>query len=501
MSQRFKQRLDLFNNPEDRALLRDIQRGVEKESLRVREDGKLAQTAHPEGLGSALTNGHITTDYSEALLEFITPVDTSIDATLDTLSDIHRFVYAQLDDELLWGASMPCLMEGDEAIPVAHYGSSNVAQMKTVYRNGLGHRYGRLMQTIAGIHYNFSMPAAFWEHSWQADGAKGSLQDYITERYLGLIRNFQRHSWLLIYLFGASPAICRSFVRNNPNHGLDPFDEQGRSLYKPWGTSLRMGDLGYQSNAQNGLEICYNQLDTYIDTLHSAITRSHPEYETIGLGDAGARKQLNTSLLQIENEFYSPIRPKRVTQSGEIPLGALKRSGIEYIEVRCIDINPFMPLGIDASQMRFVDAFLLFCLMEDSPPCTSQERSIMSENTSRIVNRGREPGLQLLDFEGQDIALATAGNAILDQVRACSDLLDNAHTTADYSQSLATQQAKIEDAGLTPSAQILQQMSEQDIPWFRLAMNASLQWAEHFREQPLNTDREAYFEQAARQSK
>ena len=114
-----------------------IQRGIEKESLRIDPDGKLAQTPHPHGLGAALTHSSITTDYSEALLEFITPVSTNIDEGLDTLDNIHRYVYSQLDDELLWAASMPCIMTGDEGIPVAEYGSSNVAKMKTVYRLGL----------------------------------------------------------------------------------------------------------------------------------------------------------------------------------------------------------------------------------------------------------------------------------------------------------------------------------------------------------------------------
>ena len=238
------------------SMLAGIGRGVEKESLRITADGKLAQTAHPEGLGAALTHPYITTDYSEALLEFITPVSTSIEDTLQTLDDVHRFTYSQLGDELLWGASMPCIMEGDDNIPVARYGSSNVGTMKTIYRYGLGHRYGRLMQTISGIHYNFSMPADYWPLSQTADGNQDSLQDYITARYLGLIRNFRRHSWLLIYLFGASPAVCKSFLRGNEEHSLIPFDAESRSMHLPYATSLRMGDLGYQSNAQKNLDIC-----------------------------------------------------------------------------------------------------------------------------------------------------------------------------------------------------------------------------------------------------
>ena len=252
-------------------------------------------------------------------------------------------------------------MEGDDNIPVARYGSSNVATMKKVYRNGLGHRYGRRMQIISGIHYNFSMPQEYWPIAQRSDGDSGDLQDYITQRYLGLIRNFRRHSWLLIYLFGASPAVCNSFLRGNPNHQLVAFDEGSKSMHLPYATALRMGDLGYQSNAQKDLAVCYNNLDSYIETLHEAITQPHPAYAAIGVGEISHTRQLNTSLLQIENEFYSPIRPKRVANSGEIALGALRRGGIEYIEVRSVDVNPFLPLGIDAIQIRFLDAFLLYC--------------------------------------------------------------------------------------------------------------------------------------------
>ena len=380
MSSHLHKQLQALADPQARKMLSAINRGIEKESLRISADGKLAQTPHPASLGSALTHSSITTDYSEALLEFITPVNTSIEDSLSTLEDIHSFVYQQLDDEILWAASMPCIVTGDEGIPVAQYGSSNVARMKTVYRYGLGHRYGRLMQAIAGVHYNFSMPRAYWDQAWSDAGSPGTIDDYISERYLGLIRNFRRYSWLLIYLFGASPAVCSSFLRGRDNHGLQAFDKEARSLYLPYGTALRMGDLGYNSDAQKHLSVCYNSLDNYVETLHSAIMQPHPQYQRFSSGQNGDYQQLNDSLLQIENEFYSPIRPKRIARPGETPLNALVRAGIEYIEVRCVDVSPFSPVGLDAAQIRFLDTFLLFCLLEESPPCDEAEQDIQASN-------------------------------------------------------------------------------------------------------------------------
>lgn len=493
MSPHLQRQLHTLTGPGYRDLLNRIQRGIEKESLRITADGRLAQTPHPEGLGSALTHPSITTDYSEALLEFITPVDTSIARCLETLADVHSFVCRKLDQELLWATSMPCVVSEDNGIPVAEYGSSNVARMKTVYRYGLGHRYGRLMQTIAGIHYNFSMPADYWQRAWQDAGEPESLQDYITNRYLGLIRNFHRHSWLLIYLFGASPAVCASFLRGRDQHSLQPFDDSGRSLHMPYGTSLRMGDLGYNSEAQKGLTVCYNSLDNYVHTLRDAIMRPHAGYREFPSGQDGNYQQLNDSLLQIENEFYSTIRPKRVTRPGETPLNALRRSGIEYIEVRCIDVSPFTPLGLDAEQIHFLDTFLLYCMLEESPPCEGDERRQQAANLVTVVNRGREPGLELRAATGPQ-PLQTMANELLDTMAGIATLLDDSHDSGDYSAALAEQRARVADPERTPSARVLREMREQELPFFRLAMDYSERWVQHFRERPLAAAVEQRFE-------
>jgi glutamate--cysteine ligase len=491
--------LQALAQPQARGLLGGINRGIEKESLRITPEGKLAQTPHPAGLGSALTHSSITTDYSEALLEFITPVSASIENSLQQLEDIHSYAYQRLGDEILWSASMPCIVSGDASIPVARYGSSNVARMKTVYRFGLGHRYGRLMQTIAGIHYNFSMPQAYWDKAWQDAGSPGAQSDYISGRYLGLIRNFRRYSWLLIYLYGASPAVCASFLRGRNNHGLQPFDAEGRSLYLPYGTALRMGNLGYNSDAQKQLNVCYNSLDSYVTTLSSAIMQPHAAYRDIPSGQNGNYQQLNDSLLQIENEFYSPIRPKRVARSGETALSALVRAGIEYVEVRCVDISPFTPVGLDAAQMRFLDTFLLYCLLQESPHCRDNEQDTQAANLDAVVNTGRQPGL-LLSNNGNEITLVQWARDMLDAMRPIAELLDTTHEGNGYAASLEAQREKVADAELTPSARVLREMRERKLPFFRLAMAYSEQWAQYFRERSLPADIQRAFEDETERS-
>jgi glutamate--cysteine ligase len=482
-------RLDLLSTTQHLPLLTQIKRGIEKESLRIDAEGKLSKRPHPPTAGSALTHPHITTDFSEALLEFITPASTQIDGTLDCLDKVHRFMYSHLGDEQLWGASMPCVLEGDNNIPLAQYGKSNVAKMKTIYRHGLGNRYGRLMQTIAGIHYNFSVPDALWPVFQQQDSDDRALKDYITDSYFKLIRNFNRSSWLLIYLYGASPAVCKSFL-NGRKHQLEEHDNG--SLYLPYATALRMGDLGYQSSAQENLQICYNNIDNYISTLSKAITEPHVDYQNIGLNADGHYQQLSTGLLQIENEFYSLIRPKRVAQSGQTPLGALNDEGVEYIEVRCIDVNPYLPLGIDADQIRFMDCFLLYNLLEDSPLCDCDDRHNISENIKQVVNHGRKPGLSLKNTRGQ-ISLNDWGNDLIDGIEKVARLLDQAHNTNEYLRVCRDQRDKLADSQLTPSAKILSDMRSHDIPFFRLAMNHSLQHGEYFRQRPLDSTDQSYF--------
>ncbi|HEX5738427.1 MAG TPA: glutamate--cysteine ligase, partial [Hydrogenophaga sp.] len=330
--------------------LRGMRRGIEKESLRALPDGRLALTPHPAALGSALTHPHITTDYSESQLELITGVHESVAGCLEELNEIHQFTVRSLhkartggSDEMLWASSMPCGLPTDETIPLGRYGSSNVGRAKSVYRMGLGHRYGRRMQTISGIHYNWSLPGL------------------ASEDYFALIRNFRRHAFLLLTLFGASPAVCSSFVEGR-EHELQTLGE--RTLYMPHGTSLRMGRLGYQSEAQASLAVSYNSLEGYAASLHDALTRPWPAYEALGIRNPGGEyNQLATTLLQIENEFYGTIRPKRVIFPGERPLHALRERGVEYIEVRLMDLDPFETIGIGASTLRFLDVFLMHCLL------------------------------------------------------------------------------------------------------------------------------------------
>lgn len=470
MTKQFNESLQRYGLPGFDAGWGQIRRGIEKESLRVSPHGSISERKHPQALGSTLTNPYITTDFAEALLEFITPAYTDLHECLAMLENIHRFTLQNLEDEeMLWVSSMPCPLSADAHIRIAEYGSSNIGRMKNLYRRGLHNRYGSLMQVIAGLHYNFSMPDEFWKPYQAICKDEQSLQDFRTDRYLHLIRNFHRYSWLLLYLFGASPAACKCFVQGR-EHGLQEFEQGG--LYLPDATCLRMGNLGYKSEAQKSLFVCYNELDLYVDCLHKAIHEPYPEYEKIGQQRDGEYLQINTNLLQLENEFYSTIRPKRVAESGQRPLQALTEGGIEYVEVRALDLNPYLPLGIDEEQIRFLDAFLLHCLLAESPRCDQREFFEVASNLSLVVEQGRNPELEL-KAGGQTINMRRWAGDLLADMRHSAALLDEVHQTSAHAEALATQANKVEDSSLTPSGRMLQEMQESQMSFFEFSMAQS----------------------------
>ena len=434
-----------------------LQRGVEREALRVTRKGELSQRPHPMALGSPLLHSSITTDFSEAQLELITRVHSDAYTCRDELRDIHKFVYQCIDEELLWPASMPCELGSETEIPIARYGNSNTARVKEIYRRGLGNRYGRIMQTISGIHYNFSIPSDLWQPLAATDGKEVS-QSYRTASYLRLIRNFRKHVWLLIYLFGASPVVAESFLRGR-EHNLQTFGP--RTRYVPFATSLRMGPLGYQSEAQADLFVNYNSLTEYAESLKPALLEPYAPYERIGVKTNDVYEQLGSALLQIEAEFYGTIRPKRLTEPGERALLALTRRGIEYVELRCVDIDPFDPLGISATTMQFLDLFLLHSLLTENDGEDENQSKLNLSNQLRTVHKGRLRDVRLAQADGRP-RLRDWAMDLLEQCVQVARVLDDEQGGNDYEKAVELQTAKILDVSSTPAEKIEQRLRQEN---------------------------------------
>jgi glutamate--cysteine ligase len=493
----FERTLAALINSGEPELLQGGRKGVEKESLRVTPDGHIAQTPHPRALGSALTNDNITTDYSEALIELVSPTFRTSWELLQYLLDLHQFVYQHLDDELLWATSMPSIVDGDASIPIAQFGSSNIGRMKTVYRNGLGVRYGRVMQAISGVHFNYSFPEKMWGPYAELVQSRETGQPFVSDSYFHLLRNYRRHGWLVLYLFGVSPVVCNSFLRGR-NVTLPRLSAD--TSYEPYATSLRMSDLGYRNRNQAGLSVSVNSLDEYVRDLTRAISTPHPPYEQLGVNVDGDWRQLNANILQIENEYYSFIRPKRVARSGERPTKALLRAGVEYVEVRALDVSAFDPVGVNQNKMRFLEIFLALCLMKESPPISTSEQETLDANHVTVARRGREPGLKLTR-DGRPVGMREWALELLDSMQGIAEVLDRGDSTRPFSAALAVQAAKVSDVTLTPSARMLAELESTGESFFDLALRMSRAHKDYFLAlYPPNVDRLQEFRHQADES-
>lgn len=472
--------------------------GIEKESLRVSDSGMLAKTPHPKVLGSALTHPYITTDFSESLLELLTPPLENSTAAIDFLSDIHSYVYAHLDDELLWCASMPCIVKGETDIPLAYYGTSNIGRMKTIYRRGLGYRYGRAMQTIAGVHFNYSLGDAFWEIWHDLSNSTEALHNFRSKCYMGLIRNFLRIAWLIPYLFGASPAVCRTFVATS-TYNLQPFDKT--TLYGPYATSLRMGDIGYQNNqeADIGVKACYDSVDDYVQSLGRAVRTESNRYRQIGVKQGGEYRQLSAAILQIENEYYSTVRPKQSSVGGEMPLAALKRNGVEYVELRSLDIDVFQPTGVSLPQLHFIEALMFFCLLDNSPNIAPDQWAMIDGNEIAVAHNGRRAGLQL-NYFGNTRELKNWGLEICDRIQAVCQLLDDQTNQTIYRDALEMQIEKLKDSDACPSALMLAKMRQHKEGFVEFVEHRAVEFKDYFAKRQLSTERFELFNQAVANS-
>lgn len=506
MYQQLTNRLRTIDNDRLHTYLRNARTGLEKESLRVSPEGRLSQHNHPAVLGSTLKHPWITTDYAEAMLELITPPQARATEALDFLLNIESFVYQHLNDELLWTTSMPCILGGADDIRIAEYGTSNAGRMKHIYRQGLAWRYGKTMQVISGIHFNYSIDEQFWPVWHAQEGGNSSLRQFRDRQYMGMTRNIQRYGWLVIYLFGSSPAICKSFLGDKAMpENIQVFNQN--TLYEPHGTSLRMGNIGYTNSKEHekGIRVCYDSVASYTDSLRSAIETTCPEYSKIGIKVDGEYRQLNANTLQIENEYYSTVRPKQPLRGMEQPVDALSERGIEYVELRSVDINPFHPAGLTHQQLAFLEVFMHFCLLQGSPKISSDERPYIDKNHFLVAHQGRKPDLNLHRMNSNTRSLDTVNvrswaTELLEHMQGVATILDTAHDSDEYRQAVDAQLNLITHSEQTPSARVLEDMMDNHESFFDFAQRKSQEHRAYFLNRTLAPELEKHFQTQSTES-
>jgi glutamate--cysteine ligase len=486
-------RLEWLRRGDHRLLLRNGRRGIEKESLRVTSKGRVSLQRHPIGLGSALLHPSITTDYSEALIELVTPPFESNWETVQYLCDLHVFVHRKIDEELLWPMSMPCIVNANEEIPIAEYGNSNIGKLKTIYRRGLGYRYGRAMQAIAGVHFNYSPPERFWPAYRDFVESEDRLASFKSRELMGLVRNYRRNAWITMYLFGASPAFCKSF--RPQGHSLVK-ELNSTTWYAPYATSLRMSDLGYQNKSQGRLNISTNSLDDYVRELTAAITTVEPDYVSIGIRVDDEYRQLNANLLQIENEYYGPIRPKPMKSRKRVVHG-LRDDGVEYVEIRTLDLSPPDPIGVNQAQLRVLETLLVYCLLEDSPPISTAEQQQIDARNLLVAQQGRRPGLKI-PVDGMERPLADCGTRLMESLGEIAALLDADHE--NYSDSVRQAGRAFADVSLTPSARLIDDLASSGVGFAEYSLELARRHHDYFLGLAIDTDIIERFERLAAES-
>ena len=450
------------------SFLKNSKIGLEKESLRVDKNGTISYKMHPEKFGASLTNRYITTDYSEALIEIVTPPCCSHKEVLNYLENIIAFIYKNLDQEYLWPASMPCIIAGDKSIPIAYYGTSNPARMKTTYRRGLGNRYGRVMQVISGIHYNYSFSDKFWEEYSLCINSKKNIQDFKSEQYFIISRNLLRNGWIVAYLFGCSPAVCKSYLSGKKTT-MESFDDY--TYYEKYATSLRMGDIGYQNNKEEdmGVHIDYNSIEKYAKSLDEAIKTPSIEYEKIGVHKDGYYKQINSNILQIENEYYSTVRPKPDPNSKKRPAAALLEGGVNYVELRSIDNNIFSNTGIELTQLYFIELLVIHSLFSDNSEISEKEYVDIKNNLTNIAHKGRDKETKIIK-KNKTVNIENELSKILNEMKDIAKIMSSIKNDDNYEICIQQQKEKIHNKKLLPSNLVIDRMKSKKISFYEFCM-------------------------------
>jgi glutamate--cysteine ligase len=268
------------------------------------------------------------------------------------------------------------------------------------------------------------------------------------------------------------------------------------TLYSPFGTSIRLSEIGYTSEVQNKLNISLNSLEEYIKTMRMATSTVYPPFSEYSYLP---KNQLNDFYLQIENEYYAPIRPKQKIFRNETISDSFSNRGILYLEVRCLDIDPFSPIGINKESLYYTHCLLLHCLLEESNSIEPEEKPILLENQQKVVWNGREPSLKLY-INNKTQTISEFSKNLTDSLIPIANRLDLAYKTNTYSESIQKQLFKITLPDNLPSNVQIQKILENQISYKNMGINLSLEYKKELLEKGLKPYKITKYEQIATRS-
>ena len=447
--------------------------GLERETLRIDSSGRLSQKQYPSSIGSSFVHPYITTDFSEAQIEFTTHPYVRIDEMLEELNDCFLFTYHALGEigEMLWPLSMPPRISSESEIRVAEYGNSPLGIKKHIYRLGLAQRYGKVMQTISGVHYNLSFITDFWKSHLSDESSVEARRHKYSEEYLKIIRHFNQYYFLILYLFGNSPALDYSFLdlSRNKDNFLKNFSKSydSSTFFLLHGTSLRQSPLGYNSALQEGLSISYDSREKYVETMQRALHTTHWSH-------LNNKNQLNSYILQTEAELYAPIRPKvniemKVTKTQD-GINQIAQKGIDYLEIRCLDIMYDNFLGVSREQLAFLQVLILYFLFLPDSTSSSSNMSPSAQlklkeqqkfNIEKIIWQGRN--LDKIWWDSKETSFYDFSLSLCDTLFEFATILDANYNTSLYTRSIEFFYGKFQNPQALPSQDILNIMEDKHL--------------------------------------
>jgi glutamate--cysteine ligase len=399
--------------------------GIEWEGLRAKDDGQLSLTPHPEVFGDKLTNPVVTTDFSESQIEIITPTFDTIDEAFDVFSLLSDIVNVSLpEDEYLWFQSIPCILPYADQIPIAQYSEEGMSSQR--YREDLARKYGLKKQMISGVHFNFSFSDEFLEHLYSIEDSGVSFRQFKNSVYLKVARNYLRYCWLIIYLTGCSIGTHETFSKDCI-HLMDACDEFG-SYYSTRGPSFRNASCGYKN-----------------------LKELYPSYASVEEFARDVNRFIDNDDLSEAKELYTQIRLKPKDPSDM--LNSLVNDGIEYVEIRTLDINPFYKCGLVRHDMNFLHLFLIYMFIKDESDYADWQREakINEENTAEAAY---VDSMRLLR-DGEEVTLKSWAAEIINEMYGMCEVFG-----IDESHTLSLMLNRIADPELTYGKRLLRLIEE-----------------------------------------
>src|SRR5690625_846948 len=466
---------DFFKKTNTTHLLTAGQWGIERETHRMNSDGTIALTPQPDAFIDPKIQKYITVDFGENQLEFITKPYEELDSLFDELDCIHKYAYQHINGELMWPFSMPPRLPEEEIIPLAEFPYLEDGLEKEVYRRGLAVRYGKKLQMISGIHYNYSLDDQLIDLLHQEFAPEQSRQSFVNQLYLKIGRNMLRYRWLLVYLYGAAPVIDSSYdsviedkINNNQSDWLAQFFD--RDDFLKYVTSYRTSRFGYSTEVEDKYQVSYDTLEGYIADLRKILSTENENYRKIGTEKDGKIIQLNTNELQIEAEFYAPVRFRQIQKDGETLLDALDKRGISYFELRIHDLNPFSKVGITKEQVQFTHLMILMSLFDECDGLSDEQQIFTNQNHQLVALFGRKPGLNLYLDNGEKIEMKAWANSIFEKITRLATFIDQDNGNTYYADLVAAERQKLDDPSAILSERIMAELDDDPDAFLKLGL-------------------------------